>query len=151
MVSRGVTIDDARLRIPAELDRLAEVRALVRRVATAAGADRGCVDDLVQAVDEAAANTVTHGFAGLPGWIEVAIDQAGPDLVVTITDDAPPFDPTGLPDPDMGVPALTRGPGGMGIRLMRLATDAMDYRPRDGGGNILTLTRALAPRPKEDR
>ena len=148
---RHVTIEPDQLRIPAELDRLAEVRAFVRRVAMTAGADQGCIDDLVQAVDEAAANSVVHGFAGRPGWIEVAIDRTETDLVVTITDDAPPFDPTLLPDPDMRIPALTRGPGGMGIRLMRLATDAMDYRPRDGGGNILTFTRALAPRPKEDR
>ena len=47
----------------------------------------------------------------------------------------------------MTVPALVRGPHGMGVRLMRLATDALDYRPRDGGGNILTLTRSLAPPP----
>lgn len=109
------------------------------------------VDDLVQAVDEAAANAIVHGYAGLPGWIEVAIGLVGTDLVVTVEDGAPPFDPTSLPDPDMRTPALARGPGGMGIRLMRLATDAMDYRTRDGGGNILTLTRSLAPRPQEDR
>jgi hypothetical protein len=34
---------------------------------------------------------------------------------------------------------------------MRLATDAIAYRPRDGGGNILTLTRSLVAQPEEDR
>jgi serine/threonine-protein kinase RsbW len=148
---RPMTPLERRLRIPAELDRLAEVRGLVREAARAAGAVPDTVDDLVQAVDEAATNTIVHGYAGLPGSIEVSVAVVGPDLVVTQEDDAPPFDPTTLPDPDMAVPALVRGPGGMGIRLMRLATDKLDYRPRDGGGNILTMTRSLAARPEEDR
>ena len=102
---------ERRLRIPAELDRLAEVRGLVREAARTAGAVPDTVDDLVQAVDEAATNTIVHGYAGLPGSIEVSVAVVGPDLVVTQEDDAPPFDPTGLPDPDMTVPALVRGPG----------------------------------------
>jgi serine/threonine-protein kinase RsbW len=139
------------LRIPADLTRLADVRQLVREAARAAGATPGAVDDLVQAVDEATTNTIVHGYAGAPGWVEVTVAVAGPSVVVTLEDEAPEFDPTTLPDPDMTVPALARGPGGMGIHLMRLATDALAYRPRDTGGNILTLTRSLVPRPEENR
>lgn len=145
-----MTQPQRRLRIPADLGRLAEVRALVRDVSRAAGAASDSTDDMVQAVDEAATNTIVHGFSGRPGWLEISIDVVGPDLVVTLQDDAPTFDPTAVPEPDMRVPALVRGPGGMGVHLMRLATDALDYRPRDGGGNVLTLTRSLGPRPKED-
>jgi serine/threonine-protein kinase RsbW len=143
--------DAPRLRIPATLDRLTELRTLVRDGARAAGATSDAVDDLVQAVDEAAANTVTHGYDGAPGWIECRLTVDGDRLVVTLEDGAPTFDPTAAPEPDMSIPATTRGPGGMGIHLMRLATDGLDYRPRDGGGNILTLTRSLGTRPKEDR
>ena len=140
-----------RLRIPAELDRLAEVRQLIREASRAAGAEPGTVDDLVQAVDEAAANTITHGYAGEAGWVEVAVAVVGDELVVTLEDEAPTFDPTDNPEPDMSVSALVRGPHGMGIHLMRLATDGITYRPRDGGGNILTLTRSLAGQPEENR
>jgi serine/threonine-protein kinase RsbW len=146
-----MTAFERRLRIPAELGRLAELRAFVREVTRSAGARPDAVDDLVQAVDEAATNAITHGYAGRSGSLEVSVTVAGPDLLITLEDEAPRFDPTGLPDPDMAVPALTRGPGGMGIRLMRLACDDVAYRPREGGGNILTLRRALAPRLKEDR
>ena len=149
--SAAMTAAERHLRIPAELERLAEVRGLVREAARAAGADEDAVDDLVQAVDEAATNTIAHGYAGQPGFVDVTVARVGADLVITLEDGAPPFDPTVLPDPDMTVPALVRGPGGMGIRLMRLATDALAYRPRAGGGNILALTRALAPRREEDR
>ena len=40
--------------VPADLDRLADIRALVRQVAIEGGAPPVCLDDLVQAVDEAA-------------------------------------------------------------------------------------------------
>jgi anti-sigma B factor antagonist/serine/threonine-protein kinase RsbW len=140
-----------RLRIPAELARLADVRQLVRQATRSAGAGPDTVDDLVQAVDEAATNAIVHGYAGRAGELEVDVAFDGRTLVITLQDEAPAFDPTSLPDPDMSVPALVRGPGGMGIRLMRLATDTLAYRPRPGGGNILTLTRDLAPRQQEDR
>ena len=139
------------LRVPAELDRLAEVRQLVRDTARDGGASPDCIDDMTQAVDEAAANTIVHGYAGTPGWLDVTVAVDGARCVITVEDEAPAFDPRATPEPDMTVPALVRGPHGMGVRLMRLATDALDYRPRDGGGNILTLTRSLAPRPQENR
>jgi len=140
-----------RLRVPADLERLADVRQLVREWATEAGAPPGVVDDLVQAVDEAATNAITHGYGGRAGWVEVALGGNGTDLVVTVEDEAPVFDPTSRPEPDMSVSPLVRGPHGMGIRLMRLATDAITHRPRDGGGNILTMTRSLVAQPEEDR
>ena len=72
-------------------------------------------------------------------------------IVIVLSDRAPMFDPTTVPEPDLSIPALRRRPGGMGIHLIRLATDSIAHRPRRGGGNILTLTRSLDPRPKEER
>jgi serine/threonine-protein kinase RsbW len=141
---------EARLRIPAEVDRLAEVRRVVRETARAAGADQDCVDDMCQAVDEAATNANIHGYRGAPGWVEIAVEVDGPDLVVTVEDAAPAYDPRTLDEPDMTVSALARGPHGMGVHLIRLATDRLAWRPRDGGGNILTMARTLAQRPTED-
>jgi anti-sigma regulatory factor (Ser/Thr protein kinase) len=139
------------LRIPAELGRVAEVRALVRDVAGACNAPEPCMDDLVQAVDEATTNVILHGYRGGPGWVEVAAERVGDRIVVTVTDQAPSFDPTQAPEPDLSVPPERRRPGGMGIHLIRQATDRLEHEPRPGGGNILTLDRRLDPRPKEER
>ena len=139
------------LSVPAELDRLAEIRALVREVAVSCGAPAVCMDELVQAVDEAATNIAVHGYRGGPGVLDVTAELVGDSIEITIEDTAPPFDPTLAPEPDVSTPPESRRPGGMGIHLMRLATDSLTHSPRPGGGNILTLARRLDPRPKEDR
>ena len=138
------------VRIPADLERLAKLRAVVREVLSGCDAPADCVGDLVQAVDEAATNVIRYGYAGEPGWIDVTAELIGDDIVITLEDEAPDFDPTAAPPPDLTVPPHHRKPGGMGIHLMRLATDSMVHRPRPRGGNILTLTRSRVRRPKED-
>jgi serine/threonine-protein kinase RsbW len=137
--------------VPAQLDRLADIRALVREVAIEGGAPPVCLDDLVQAVDEAATNIVVHGYGHETGPIDVDARVEDEHVVIELRDRAPAFDPTVVPEPDLSIPPLQRRPGGMGLHLIRLATDSMSYRPRLGGGNILTLTRSLDPRPKEER
>jgi len=137
--------------VPAELSRLADIRALVREVAIEGGAPPVCLDDLVQAVDEAATNIVVHGYGHQGGPIDVDARVEDERVVIELRDRAPTFDPTEVPEPDLSIPPLQRRPGGMGLHLIRLATDSMTYRPRAGGGNILTLTRSLDPRPKEER
>lgn len=139
-----------RLRIDADLHRLAELRAFVREQAMAANAPTECVEDLVQAVDEAATNVIRHGYRGADGWLDVGMSTDGDRFLVIIEDVAPPFDPTTVPEPDLTIPPMARVPGGMGVHLIRLAVNSVSYQPRRGGGNILTLVRTVAPgRSKE--
>jgi anti-sigma regulatory factor (Ser/Thr protein kinase) len=144
-------VTERTIRIPSDVARLAEVRDLIRTAATEAGADRAYVDDLVQAVDETTTNSIVHGHDGRTGWVEVRVTADGDRLIVVIEDDAPLFDPTTVPEPDLSVPPERRRPGGMGVHLARLCVDEISHRPRPGGGNILTLVRRLEPRAKEDR
>jgi serine/threonine-protein kinase RsbW len=141
--ARSLTVD-------AGVDRLAEVRAFVRAAARALGASDDSVVDLVQAVDEAATNVIVHGYAGQPGAIDLAIKRQGPHVAVTISDACPTFDPTVVPEPDLSVPPELRRPGGMGVHLIRLATDGFAHRPRGGRGNVLTLARTLRARESEE-
>jgi anti-sigma regulatory factor (Ser/Thr protein kinase) len=105
--------------------------------------------DLVQAVDEVATNIIRHGYRGGPGWIDVTAELIGDDIVITVEDEAPAFDPTTVVPPDLSVHPGQRRPGGMGIHLIRHAVDRFEHRPRPGGGNILTLVRSRVPRSKE--
>ncbi|MFL5684760.1 MAG: ATP-binding protein [Chloroflexota bacterium] len=135
--------------VPADLERVADLRATVREIGTGCQAPPDCIGDLVQAVDEAATNIIRYGYHGKPGAIEMTAALVGDDIVITLEDRAPPFDPTTVDPPDLSIAPQHRTPGGMGIHLMRLATDSMEHRVRPGGGNILTLTRSRVRRPKE--
>ena len=100
------------LHIPADITELAGIRQFVREHAVRAGADRQQTDDLVQAVDESATNSIVHGYRGAEGWVEVEIDVLDSALVVRLRDQAPPFDPTDAARPRRqaaaGAPALPR-------------------------------------------
>lgn len=137
------------LRFEADVARLAEVRAAVRDISRACEAPATCMDDLVQAVDEAVTNIIVHGYRGDPGTIDLTAELIGDDIVITIEDRAPIFDPTTVPAPDLTIAPDRRRPGGMGVHLIRLAMDSVRHRPRPGGGNILTLTRSRVAKPKE--
>jgi serine/threonine-protein kinase RsbW len=147
----GSDLPPRSVRVPSDLRRLSTVRDLVRSAAKEADASDASTADIVQAVDEAATNAIIHGHAGEPGWVEVTVTTRGDRFVVTVADDAPPFDPTSVPTPDLTVHPLERRPGGMGVLLARLCVDEMTYRPRPGGGNILTLVRSFERNGKEDR
>jgi len=132
--------DRQQLEVPAEVGQLARVRAFVRSVATALGAPKAPLADVVQAVDECVTNSIVHGYKGRPGTVEVEVERAGRHLVVRLRDRAPPFDPTRLPLPDLSLPLRRRPLGGMGVFLARELTDRMSYRRTDGG-NELTLVK----------
>lgn len=131
------------LRLEADVDALAGVRRHVRRRLAVFGADDPCVHDLVQAVDEWVSNVIRHGYGGRPGPVSVSVGRDGDDAVATIRDAAPSFDPADAPPFDPASPVAGRRPGGMGIHLMRELTDDMTHRALPGGGNELTLRRAL--------
>ena len=138
------------LRVDADLRRLADIRRFVRERAASAHAPLECLDDLVQAVDEASTNVIVHGYRGRHGWLEIAVELEDDRFIVTVQDAALPFDPTTVPEPDLSIPPMARKPGGMGVHLMRESTDTLSYRPRPGGGNILTMSRSLQRGRKEE-
>jgi serine/threonine-protein kinase RsbW len=127
---------------------LAAIRSFVRQEALTLGMEADAVQDLVLVVDEAAANIVRHGYAGRPGPVEIEMSGDPEEVVVLLRDEAPPFDPTTWPTPDLDIPLERRAAGGMGIHLARLCLDRMTHSPRPGVGNELIL--ALRLTGKED-
>ena len=141
----------ATIRIEAGVDALAGVRAFVRDRLATAGAEGETVDDLVQAVDELVCNVVEHGYAGRQGDVEVAFLATDDEVAFRIRDDAPPFDPTAVPEPPLHLPLRERKLGGMGIHLARSLTDGFDHRILPSGGNeVIVRKRRRIPRETSD-
>jgi serine/threonine-protein kinase RsbW len=131
------------LRIQAELSQLATVRQFVAETGDSLGLPRSVTDPLSLAVDESLANIIQHGYRGQPGTIEIKIESVDDRLVVRLRDQAPPFDPTRLPDPDTTLPLDQRPVGGMGVYLARRSVDGFAYERTAEGDNQLTLIKKI--------
>ena len=125
----------------AELDNLAVIRLYIEETAQAYQAQNKAVGDLIQAVDEAVTNIIVHGYLGKPGQIELEVERENEFLVVRIRDQAPYFDPTVVPPPDLSLPLQKRPLGGLGVHLMRVFVDEMCYSALSQGGNELILAK----------
>jgi anti-sigma regulatory factor (Ser/Thr protein kinase) len=139
------------LSVSAEVANLAVIRRFVEEIATSLRADRKAIDDMLQAVEEATANIIFHGYHGQPGNIEIEMGQEQGALVVRLRDQALPFDPTRVPPPDLTSPLETRRFGGLGVHLIRQFTDQMTYRVMPEGGNELTLRKNAKWTSQEDK
>lgn len=137
----------AQLAIHAARENLAALRNFIRGSLETANLPAGVIDDVVQAVDEAACNIITHGYRGKPGLITVDLARDDAAITVRLTDQAPLFDPTRLPPAEQHVPAERRAAGGMGILLMRTMTDSISYRVNSDGHNELTIQKRCQPSP----
>jgi anti-sigma regulatory factor (Ser/Thr protein kinase) len=132
------------------MDDLRTIREFVRHNARELGADETSASDLVQAVDESATNVLLHGYPEATGPLDIALERRDGSVAVALRDQAPPFDPTAWPEPDLDRPLAERRPGGLGIHLTRASVDRVEYEPVVPTGNQLTLVRTLEPGPMED-
>lgn len=123
--------------MPATLESLAEVRAFVKEAADRAGIDDSRTYQLQLAVDEIATNIILYGYkdAGEGAVFSVGAETTGDSLVITLKDQAPPFDPRTMQMPeeeDLARPLEDRKIGGLGIYLAVQGVDRFDYRREDG-------------------
>lgn len=133
----------ASLTIPAKLSNLSAIRSFVTQTACKFCCDENFIYDLELAVDEAVTNIINHGYSQMKkkrrAFVRIDIQPLPDGLAVIIQDQAPVFDPTRYPPPDLHQPLEQRRPGGMGIYLMHEMTDALEHEPASGGGNILRM------------
>jgi serine/threonine-protein kinase RsbW len=131
------------LRFSAELENLATVRSFLLEAGQALLVPRRALEDLTLAVDEVVTNIIVHGYRGQAGEIEVEIRREGDTLTVSVRDQAPLFDPTGLADPDITLPLESRPLGRLGVFLARKHVDSLEHRVHHLGGNELILTKRV--------
>lgn len=133
------------LTVEAVVKNLAGIRDFVESWAVEVEAEREAIDQLILAVDESTTNIMQHGYNGNPGLIEIACSVEESQMVVRLRDQAPLFDPTQAPPPDLGLPLSLRAVGGLGVYLARKFVDGYSYRVTAEGHNELTLRKQLRP------
>jgi len=131
------------LRVTSDLSNLNTIRDFVESYAVALGMIPADVYGIVLATDEAATNICVHGYKEQPGMIEVIVEHDDKNIIVRIRDEAPIFDPTTVPPPDLTGTLEERPLGGMGIHFMRHYTDEMIHRVTSTQGNELILKKRI--------
>lgn len=92
-------------------------------------------------LEELMTNAVKYGGeAVLAGPLELELDLAPEEdeacLVLTLTDRGEPFDPTGAAAPELGRPLEETTPGGLGLYMVRVMTERLEYR-RESDRNVV--------------
>lgn len=123
--------------VPGLVESLGPIREFVKLKAAAAGLDKKRAYRLQLAVDEVASNIAIHGYEenDLAGDIEVQAALNDDDLIITLVDQAIPYDPFSKVAPqsqDLDAPLEQRAIGGLGVFLAINNVDQFLYRFADG-------------------
>ncbi len=132
-----------RLTLQSRLDELARLWPWVEALAAAYAIPPDTQFAIQLCLEEALSNIIRHGYLSQPGQpIHVACAAGSDDLVFTVEDHAPAFDPLALEETTAPTSLDQLLVGGHGIRLMRKFAGALAYQ-RLPGGNRLTIGFAL--------
>ena len=127
-------------RFSCTLQNLEEICDFVTHYAIEAGLNESEVYAVQLAVDEASTNIIEHGYGReCPERIDITCEILEDGLKVVIYDDAAPFNPETVPDPDTDVSLEELKPRGLGVFLMRKMMDEVHYTGDPVLGNTLTL------------
>ena len=120
--------------------RLEEIAALANAVEVFLAADPQLAFQTNLCLEELLTNTILHGLRGAPGHvIRVSLKRMEKVLEITLTDDAPPFDPfSEAPPPDLDADLVDRPIGGLGVHFVRTIMDEYSVS-HDGSGNRVVL------------
>ena len=114
------------LTISSSLDMLEEVYRWVNFHLERIGVTDAKKYEIVLAVSEAVTNAIRHGNRENPeSFVVIFFETFENEIVITVQDEGPGFDPDVLPDPTLGERLLT--PNGRGIFLLRSLADDINF------------------------
>ena len=133
-----------KLSVPSDTRNLSMIRDFVEQAARRSPIEATDLDRLKLAVDEACANVIEHAYkhdSTQELTIRVSFDVTR--VAVEVIDSGSTYDPTNHTPKSLEDIAKHRGDGGMGIRLMRMATDELSWSTDEEGHNCLRLVKHL--------
>lgn len=144
--------EERRLVISGVLGEVPEACDFVAEAAESVGLDERGVYHCQMAIDEWCTNVIQHGYGGgdPDGRIEITLRLQPYQLVMIVTDDSPPFDPTALPEPDPSQPLEDRQPGGLGWFFIRKMIDIVRYELKNGKNTLMLVKKGATPEPRDE-
>ncbi len=128
----------------ARRERLGDLLAFIDRACARAALDATTSFDVRLATEEAAMNVIEHAYAGMtPGPITIRFRREPHEIVITVEDEAPFFDPSTIRHPDPDAPLDRRSIGGLGWHFVTQLMDQARHERRHPHGNRLTLVKRL--------
>lgn len=125
---------------PVDPIELSRIRDFVKIRAEDFGFNDGDCNKIALAVDEACSNLIYHAYQkDIAKQLCVEIDSWDKDFIIKILDNASPFDPLKVNQPDMAEYFKLLKRGGLGIRIMRLVMDEIQYYPSSDNNPVNTL------------
>ncbi len=120
---------ERRLRIPATLESIKEAVQFVIEAAQDAGLSDDSIYHCELSLDEILNNIIEHGYAlDKDGQVIDIICQLHDDrLVIIVEDDAPPFNPLTMPDPNPEEELEKRAIGGWGVYFVKQYMNQVSY------------------------
>lgn len=89
--------------------------------------------------EELAVNVIRHGFGKTEEpFLGISVEMNEKGLWISLRDNGMAFDPAGVSETDVSLPASQRSPGGLGVFLVRRLADGIVYQ-RQGDTNVMNL------------
>jgi serine/threonine-protein kinase RsbW len=134
------------LNISSRTEKLSTVREFVSDAARDFGFDDETVSKISLAVDEACTNIIKHAYEYATNKeIEITVVTNKQQFEIIITHQGKLLDPKMLKAPDMKEYLVHPRRGGLGIHLMRLLMDNVEYKIRPDQKCEVHLLKKLSP------
>ena len=132
------------LHVPSSTENLALIRDFVGNIGKQAGLAETELSMVELAVDEACANVIEHAY-GSDTTQEVIVRAKldSESVTIEVIDTGKGFDPSHIEQKDLKKLVAERRSGGLGMRMMKLVMDEVEYNIKPGERNELRMVKRL--------
>ena len=132
------------IRVRCERVNLAPVRHFVDAWLNELAINKRVAGQLLVAVDEVCANIIVHGnYEDPQTWLTLRLRRLDDGLEFELLDRGIPFEPPPFAPPDVARHVRERRKGGLGLTLVHLIMDRVEFLHTADGANVCRLTKLL--------
>ncbi|MBC7449590.1 MAG: ATP-binding protein [Hymenobacteraceae bacterium] len=133
------------IRVRCERANLAPLRRFVDGWLQELGVAPRLAGQLLVAVDEVCANVIVHGNQEDPkSWLTLRLRRIDSGIEFELLDRGVPFEPPPFAPADVARYVVDRRKGGLGLTLVHLIMDRVEFSQDTSGANVCRLSKKIA-------